>query len=80
MTPRQAVRQFRVGCVGSAVEVRRCGGEHCLNGGSDDTGVCLFWKHRLGRGRCSVKTIGRKATWAGVFSLNSALQTEEVSK
>ena len=29
----------------------------------DDTGVRLFWKHRLGRGRCSVKTIGAMCRW-----------------
>ena len=63
MTPERAVRQFCVGCVGSAAEVRGCGGDHCLNGGADDTGVCLFWRYRLGHGRISVKTIGRMCRW-----------------
>ena len=66
MTPERAVQQFcvgRVGCVGSAAEVRGCGGDHCLNGGADDTGVCPFWRYRLGRGRVSVKTIGRMCRW-----------------
>jgi hypothetical protein len=63
MTPGESIRRFCVECVGSPFEVRECGGDHCQNGGSDKSGVCLFFKYRLGRGRPSVKTIRKVCLW-----------------
>jgi hypothetical protein len=57
MTPGESIRKVCVECVGSIYEVAACGGDHCLNGGSDKNGICLFYKYRMGTGRPSVKTI-----------------------
>jgi hypothetical protein len=60
---RQAIRTWCIGCVGSAAQVRACGGDHILNGGSDERGRCLFYPFRMGRGRPSVKLIRRHCLW-----------------
>jgi hypothetical protein len=57
MTPGKAIRSMCVACVGSAHEVRDCGGDKCLNGQSDENGACYFYPHRMGAGRPSVKLI-----------------------
>jgi hypothetical protein len=57
MTPGKAIRSICVACVGSAHEVRDCGGNECFNGQGDENGVCYFWPFRMGRGRPSVKLI-----------------------
>ena len=57
MTPGKAIRKVCVGCVGSAHEVRDCGGDKCSNGQSDENGACYFYQHRMGAGRPSVKNI-----------------------
>ena len=58
MTPRKAVRLFCLDCVGgSQAEVKKCRGDVCLNGGTNQIGKCLFYAHRAGKGRVSVKTI-----------------------
>jgi hypothetical protein len=56
-TPAQAIHRFCTACVGSPFEVRDCRGDHCLNGGCDPRGICLFFPYRLGKGRPSVKLI-----------------------
>jgi hypothetical protein len=63
MTPLEAVHRFCVQCVGSPFDVRDCGGNRSLNGGCYPSGECWFWKHRLGKGRPSVKTIRRYCLW-----------------
>lgn len=60
MTPGESVRKFCVQCVGGeshSRDVKDCGGDHCLNGGGDEKGICYFYKYRMSRGRPSVKTI-----------------------
>ena len=57
MTPGKAIRSMCVACVGSAHEVRDCGGDKCSNGQSDENGACYFYQHRMGAGRPSVKNI-----------------------
>jgi hypothetical protein len=57
MTPGKAIRSMCVACVGSAHEVRDCGGGKCLNGQSDENGACYFYPYRMGAGRPSVKLI-----------------------
>ncbi len=63
MTPLEAIRKFCVDCVGSAYDVKECGGDHCLNGGCDADGVCWFFPYRLGGGRPSVKLIRQVCLW-----------------
>jgi len=62
-TPLQSIRAWCLGCVESAAEVRTCGGERALNGGTDKRGRCLFFPYRLGRGRPSVKLIRKFCLW-----------------
>ncbi len=63
-TPLEAIRRHCTQCVGgSPFEVKNCDGDHCLNGGSADNGVCWFYNFRLGRGRPSVKTIRKVCLW-----------------
>ena len=63
-TPLKSIRRFCVQCVGGEIaEVRTCGGDHCLNGGSDEKGVCLFFRYRMGRGRPSIKLIRKTCLW-----------------
>ena len=57
LTPGKAIRSVCIACVGSAHEVRECGGEKCLGGQGDEKGVCFFYEHRMGAGRPSVKNI-----------------------
>lgn len=52
MTPTEAVHRLCVECAGSPYQVRECGGDVLLSGGS-----CLFFPYRMGRGRVSVRTI-----------------------
>ncbi|ABW66448.1 hypothetical protein Dole_0638 [Desulfosudis oleivorans Hxd3] len=52
LTPGQAARKFCLACVGSASDVRQCGGDELTGGGS-----CPLFPHRRGKGRPSVKTI-----------------------
>ena len=56
-TPGKAIRRVCVACVGSAHEVRDCGGNECFNGQGDENGICYFYQHRMGTGRPSVKLI-----------------------
>ena len=53
LTPRKAIRELCLCCVGSAPAVRDCGGDTLYDG------PCLFYPYRLGRGRPSVKLIRR---------------------
>ena len=40
-TPKMAVTDFCIECVGGIVqEVKECGGDNCLNGGCDKNCVC----------------------------------------
>lgn len=57
MTPGQAIRRFCLGCVGSAAEVRRCGGNRMLGNQGDEDSWCYFYEYRIGKGRPSVKLI-----------------------
>lgn len=52
MTPGEAIRKYCIKCVGSAYNVRTCGGDKLLDGS-----VCPFFKYRMGTDRPSVKTI-----------------------
>lgn len=68
MTPGKSIRKFCVQCVGGEpYQVKTCGGEHYLNGGtkrqSSGKEVCLFWNNRMGRGRPSVKLIRKMCRW-----------------
>jgi len=63
MTPLQSIRKFCLTCVGSPSEVHRCGGDKCLNGGSNSAGECLFYRHREGKHRPSVKLIRQMCLW-----------------
>jgi hypothetical protein len=66
MTPGEAIRSFCIDCVGGVEhyrEVRECGGDHCLNGGCDSKGGCLFFPYRMGHGRPSVKLIRKTCLW-----------------
>ncbi len=63
MTPGEAIRRFCIACLGSAHDVRECGGDHCLNGGCDSKGVCCFYPYRMGKGRPSVKLIRKTCLW-----------------
>ena len=63
LTPGEAVHAFCVDCVDGGHNVRDCGGDKCQNGGSDNSGVCLFYKYRLGKGRVSVRLIRRMCLW-----------------
>ena len=59
MTPGRSIRAFCLECVGTAAEVRRCGGDKCLGGQGDEQGRCCLFSYRLGTGRPSVKLIRR---------------------
>ena len=62
--PVKAIHAFCVECVGgNPFDVKRCGGDHCLNGGCRADGVCWFHEYRLGRGRPSVRTIRKTCLW-----------------
>jgi hypothetical protein len=66
MTPGEAVRKFCIECVGGPShiqDVRECGGDKCLNGGCDKSGVCWFYAYRMGKGRPSVKLIRKICLW-----------------
>ena len=66
MTVQEAVRRFCVQCVGGPehlYDVKDCGGDKCLNGGCDESGVCLFYRTRMGNGRTSVKTVRKICLW-----------------
>ena len=54
-TPGQSVRKHCLVCVGSAAEVKHCGGDKLLDGTA-----CPLFPYRLGKGRPSVKTIRRE--------------------
>jgi hypothetical protein len=56
VTPLKAIRKFCIQCVGTAGEVKKCGGDKMLGQG-DPNGQCWFYPYRMGRGRPSVKTI-----------------------
>lgn len=56
LTPGQAVRKHCLACVGSAAEVRTCGGEKLLVTGEP----CNLFPYRMGKGRPSVKIIRRE--------------------
>jgi hypothetical protein len=56
MTPLKAIRKFCIQCVGSASEVKNCGGDKMLGQG-DSARRCWFYDYRMGRGRPSVKII-----------------------
>jgi len=51
-TPKEAVRNFCLRCVGSSAEVEECEGDDLLNGD-----VCLFFRYRTGNGRPRLKLI-----------------------
>ena len=51
LTPRQAIRQHCVDCVGNALAVRDCQGNELFDS------PCLFHPYRIGIGRPSVKLI-----------------------
>jgi hypothetical protein len=51
LTPRRAIRQNCIDCVGGASEVSDCRGDKLFDGS------CLFYPHRMGRGRPSVRLI-----------------------
>jgi hypothetical protein len=51
LTPRQAIREHCIDCVGGASAVRDCQGEELYDG------PCIFFHCRLGTGRPSVKLI-----------------------
>ena len=57
MTPGKSIRAFCLACAGSAAEVRRCGGDHCIGGQGDGRGRCYFYNFRLGKGRPSLRLI-----------------------
>ena len=56
MSPLKAIRKFCVQCVGSADQIKNCGG-HKMYGQGYPNGQCWFYPYRMGRGRPSVKTI-----------------------
>jgi hypothetical protein len=53
LTPRQAIREHCVDCIGKASVVRDCQGDALADG------PCILFKHRMGIGRPSVKLIRR---------------------
>lgn len=57
LSPLKAIQQFCSKCSGGKAEIKRCGGEKCLNGGCDSDRVCWFFMFRLGNGRPSVRMI-----------------------
>jgi hypothetical protein len=63
MAPGKAIRLFCIDCAGSAHEVTDCGGDKCHSGGADKNGVCWFYRHRLGKGRRSLKVIRKMCLW-----------------
>jgi hypothetical protein len=52
LTPGKAIRKHCLQCVGTASEIRNCGGDKLIGGGS-----CPLYPYRLGKGRPSVKII-----------------------
>lgn len=56
-TPLKAIHAFCVECVGSAYEVRDCGGDRCLGDQGDEYGVCYFYQYRMGKGRPKLKVL-----------------------
>jgi hypothetical protein len=51
LTPKQAIRDHCIDCVGGASEVKDCQGDKLYDG------PCLLFPYRMGRGRPSVKLI-----------------------
>jgi hypothetical protein len=51
LTPRQAIREHCVDCVGSASVVKDCQGDELFDG------PCILFPYRMGKGRPSVKLI-----------------------
>jgi len=51
LTPRQAVREHCIDCVGCASNVKGCQGDELYDG------PCIFHPYRMGKGRPSVKLI-----------------------
>ena len=64
LTPGEAIRKFCVDCVDSVYAVRDCGGDKCLNGGTEPDGkTCLFYRYRMGHGRPSAKVVRKVCIW-----------------
>ena len=66
MTVGKAIRAFCIDCVGdgSSHAVRDCGGDKCLNGGTEEDGkTCLFYRYRMGHGRPSAKVVRKVCIW-----------------
>jgi hypothetical protein len=57
MTPRKAIRQNCIDCVGSASDVRDCQGDELIGS------PCLFYPYRMGKGRPSVRLIRKHCLW-----------------
>jgi hypothetical protein len=57
MTPLKSIRKFCIQCVGSAREVKKCGGHRMFGDDGDENGQCWFYKFRMGKGRPSVKRV-----------------------
>lgn len=56
LTPKQAIHQYCIQCVGGIpTHIKDCQGDQLLSGGS-----CPFYPYRLGKGRPSVKTIRKE--------------------
>jgi hypothetical protein len=62
MTPRRAIREHCIDCVGGASEVKDCQGNELWN---PDGSVyeCFFYPYRMGKGRPSVKLIRKHCLW-----------------
>ena len=57
LTPRRAIRQYCIDCVGGIPEVKDCQGDTLIDG------PCVFYPYRMGRGRPSVKTIRKNCIY-----------------
>jgi len=63
-TPLEAIHQFCVNWVGGSIyEVKNCGGDHSLNDGCDEDGICLFYSYRMAKGRPYIRIVRRMCLW-----------------